>query len=173
MNWEAAAAIGEILGAVAVFVTVAYLAVQVRQNTASVATATYDSALSGFNEINLAVAQSDELSSIVQRGLYEPTSLSEAEGFRFAFLMRAASNQYLKLLRLREGGALSRHEWQTHAAEAGQVYRTPGGQIFRSEHAVYADLFSALDKLEPVKATALRFGEGGVSTPMPSSDGAT
>ncbi len=32
MNWEAAAAIGEILGAGAVLVTVAYLAVQVRQN---------------------------------------------------------------------------------------------------------------------------------------------
>jgi hypothetical protein len=34
VNWEAIGAVGEILGAVAVLVTLAYLAVQVRQNTA-------------------------------------------------------------------------------------------------------------------------------------------
>jgi hypothetical protein len=34
MNWEAIGALGEVLGALAVLVTLAYLAVQVRQNTA-------------------------------------------------------------------------------------------------------------------------------------------
>jgi hypothetical protein len=33
MNWAAIGAIGEIVGAVAVVVTLAYLAIQVRQNT--------------------------------------------------------------------------------------------------------------------------------------------
>jgi len=36
MNWEAIGAIGEIVGAVAVVVTIGYLAVQIRQNTRSV-----------------------------------------------------------------------------------------------------------------------------------------
>jgi len=35
MNWEALGAIGEIVGAVAVVVTLVYLAVQIRQNTRS------------------------------------------------------------------------------------------------------------------------------------------
>ena len=36
MNWEALGAIGEIVAAVAVVVTIGYLAVQIRQNTRSV-----------------------------------------------------------------------------------------------------------------------------------------
>jgi hypothetical protein len=40
MNWDAIGAMGEILGALAVLVTLIYLAVQIRQNTSAVATAT-------------------------------------------------------------------------------------------------------------------------------------
>ena len=40
MNWEAIGAIGEILGAVAVVATLGYLAIQIRQNTASSQAAT-------------------------------------------------------------------------------------------------------------------------------------
>lgn len=35
MNWEAISAVGEILGASAVLITLIYLAVQIRQNTAA------------------------------------------------------------------------------------------------------------------------------------------
>ena len=35
MNWEAIGATGEVVGAVAVFATLVYLAIQIRQNTAS------------------------------------------------------------------------------------------------------------------------------------------
>jgi len=34
MNWEAIGAVGEILGAVAVLITLVYLAIQIRQSTA-------------------------------------------------------------------------------------------------------------------------------------------
>jgi hypothetical protein len=34
MNWEAIGAIGEVLGALVVVITIGYLAVQIRQNTA-------------------------------------------------------------------------------------------------------------------------------------------
>ncbi len=36
MNWEAIGAIGEIIGAMAVFLTLVYLALQIRQNTKAV-----------------------------------------------------------------------------------------------------------------------------------------
>jgi hypothetical protein len=42
MNWEAIAAVGELLGASAVLITLIYLAVQIRQNTAAVATSIYE-----------------------------------------------------------------------------------------------------------------------------------
>ena len=152
MNWDAISAIGEILGATAVLGTLAYLAAQVRQNVAAAAAATYDSALSGFNEINLAIADNAKLTDIFSRGLYDPESLDETEAVRFAFLCRAASNQYLKLLRL----------WQREAmgGEAGQIYPTPGGQAFRRQHANYADLFEEVDLLDTVDTTDFLFKEG-------------
>ena len=36
MNWDAIGAIGEVVGALAVFITLGYLAVQIRQNTKAV-----------------------------------------------------------------------------------------------------------------------------------------
>jgi hypothetical protein len=35
MNWEAIGAIGEVLGAIAVFISLSYLALQIKSNTAS------------------------------------------------------------------------------------------------------------------------------------------
>jgi len=43
MNWEAIGAVGEILGAIGVIATLAYLAVQIRQNTQMVKAQTRDS----------------------------------------------------------------------------------------------------------------------------------
>jgi hypothetical protein len=54
--------------ATAVLVPIAYLAVQVRQNTASVATSTWDSVLSGFNELNIAITENPELSDSAEVG---------------------------------------------------------------------------------------------------------
>jgi len=56
MNWEAIGAIGEIVGALAVVASLAYLVIQIRQNTAAVATATYESMMTGFNDINVIFA---------------------------------------------------------------------------------------------------------------------
>jgi hypothetical protein len=47
---------GEIPGALAVLVALIYLAVQIKQNTSAVATATYESTMTGFNDINVVVA---------------------------------------------------------------------------------------------------------------------
>ena len=43
MNWEAIGAVGEILGATAVLITLGYLAVQVRQSTRAMKTSTSSS----------------------------------------------------------------------------------------------------------------------------------
>ena len=61
MNWEAIGAIGEIVGAVAVVLTVGYLAVQIRQNTRSVRAATHHSSMRGASEIQNMFAQSEDL----------------------------------------------------------------------------------------------------------------
>ena len=51
MNWEAIGAVGEVLGAVGVILTLGYLAVQIRQNTAMMTVQTVQASVtphSGF-----------------------------------------------------------------------------------------------------------------------------
>jgi hypothetical protein len=113
LNWDAIGAIGEVIGAVAVFVTLAYLAVQIRQNTHSVSTSIYESAMSGFNDVNRLICENAELSSIFRRGNPDPTSLDEEELFRFSLLTRNYSNHIYKLFRLYERGHSQRTSGRT------------------------------------------------------------
>lgn len=52
MNWEALGAVAEPIGALGVIATLAYLAVQIRQNTRAVRAQTYDSFVSQFRSWN-------------------------------------------------------------------------------------------------------------------------
>jgi hypothetical protein len=90
MNWEAIGAIGEILGAIAVLGTLIYLVAQLRQNTASVTTATYESMMSGITDINLVVVGDPDVASILARGARDPHSLDDDEALRYTTLVRHA-----------------------------------------------------------------------------------
>ena len=69
MNWEAAGAIGEIVGALAVFITLAYLAVQIRQNTGAVRAAALDSSVNALATVRAKIHDSGELTDIYLRGV--------------------------------------------------------------------------------------------------------
>jgi hypothetical protein len=72
VNWEAAGAIGDIVGAAGVIVTLVYLAVQIRQNTRSLrATAVWDSQMS-FVEITETLADGEKTSQVMYRALFDP-----------------------------------------------------------------------------------------------------
>jgi hypothetical protein len=151
--------LGELIAAVATVATLIYLAAQIRQNTSTVATSTYESVFSGYNDVNLAVASDPILAGILERGVEDPTSLEASEQFRFFLLMRSVSNQYLKLLRLTERGAFPAVEWETYAQEVAHLYRTPGGILFRSHHPNYADLYQATDGIRAEDVSPMRFDE--------------
>ena len=83
MNWEAIGAIGEVLGAAAVVVTLGYMAVQIRQNSQAVKNSAAQSLLSEANG-SLQVASSDPSTAravILGQTLFE--ELSEGEKAQF------------------------------------------------------------------------------------------
>ncbi len=104
MNWEAIAAVGQLVGALAVLVTLIYLGVQITQTPAAVATPTYKSSMTGFNDINVVVASHPALASLLDRGCQTPESLSAEEVVQFNFLLRCYANQWWKLFKLYERG---------------------------------------------------------------------
>ena len=86
MNWEAAGAIGEIVGAVAVIATLIFLAFQIRQNTHAVNAQTL-TALSDRTSQSNAGALSEYMASVIARGRESYVQLSEEEKVAFSYWM--------------------------------------------------------------------------------------
>ena len=79
MNWDAIGAIGEIVGAIAVIVTIGYLALQMRRNTRSVRSAAAQQILEGLAEFN------QFLSRLLKNDLEvrkSPRNIGSLSGFR-------------------------------------------------------------------------------------------
>jgi len=158
MNWEAIAAVGEMLGALAVLATLIYLAAQIKQNTAAVATATYESTMTGFNDINVVVASTPALSSLIDRGCQEVSSLSAEETVQFNFLLRCYANQWWKLFKLYERGNLPEREWSIFAREAAQFLDQPGCKPFCAQNALFGDLYIELEEYKGGVISDFGFG---------------
>jgi hypothetical protein len=157
VNWEAVGAVGEIVGALAVIATLGYVAAQIRQNTHSVTTAVYESAMAGFNEHIRFVASDAELSSILRRGSIAPASLDDEELFRFTFVIRHYVNHVYKLFRLYEQGVFPKGEWRNVAGEAVQLFSMPGLAEFKDKNEYYADLWTAMDDIEAADFSSFNF----------------
>ena len=88
MNWDAIGAIGEIIGAGAVAITLVYLTTQIRQNNRSLVEATASSISDSLSKLNGQLSASPELAEIFLRGREDPDSLTPIEFERFrAFCM--------------------------------------------------------------------------------------
>ncbi len=94
MNWEAIGAIGELIGAIGVILTLGYLAFQIRQNTqqlaqnerSSIAAAVYSSA-TVLRENRKSVFENPEITEMWLKGMNNPVELSDAGRYRFRLLM--------------------------------------------------------------------------------------
>jgi hypothetical protein len=76
MSWDAVGAIAELVGAVAVVITLAFLTVQLRQNTLSTRAAITQSVMSAAAEYLERVASDADLSQVWMRGLSDLAGLA-------------------------------------------------------------------------------------------------
>ena len=84
MNWEAISGIGEILGAIAVVVTLLYLTREVRQNARSLSISALRDTTAQWNHWSEMIATSDGLAEIVVKGNMSFHELSESEKLRYS-----------------------------------------------------------------------------------------
>lgn len=147
MNWDAVGAIGEIIGAAGVIVTLAYLTTQVRQNTKSINSNNSNNVMTGFNQLNVALLTDPEASRICWKGFYEIEEMSESERNRFTHLMNGFFNIYRNLYLQFLDGTFPADQWEIWALEARQMMDTPGVGYFRQRTRTYEDLFSYLERM--------------------------
>lgn len=95
MNWEAVGAIAEVVGVLAIIVSLIYLAVQIRQNTQQAERSLKASELAAFersveagNRIREMMVLNPELLDLVNRGYTGFADMTGTEKLRFGLVMR-------------------------------------------------------------------------------------
>lgn len=84
---ESLANLGEVIGAVAVVVSLIYLAVQVRQNTQAQRTENFSRALDRVAAMQAALSQDSQTSAIFSKGVADPAKLTPNERIQFTWAM--------------------------------------------------------------------------------------
>ena len=94
MNWDAISAISQLVGSIAVVVSVLYLAVQLRSSTRVARVAAMDAAAAALRDVTKPFMENAELARIWRTGLENLETLSADEQARFFH----AAHQFLKAL---------------------------------------------------------------------------
>jgi len=112
MNWDAISAISEIIGAVVVVITLAYLAVQIRQNTQMNASALRQSFYDYTTRQMLHGTDSTELSALIAKASMTNESLLPGEKIQILRLYQAVFVGYQGAYFQHKKNALDDEDWQ-------------------------------------------------------------
>lgn len=125
--------LGQIIGALAVVVSLFYVASQIRQNTNAVRSATAQTVHEHFANWYHLIAADAELAQIAANGLRDYSSLSEQERVRFiATLMSFLSYSQNAFLKWREG-LLRPALWLGWEQVMMNLFGAPGGKALWKE----------------------------------------
>lgn len=129
MNWQALGAIGEIVGAGGVIVSLLYLASQVRNNSRQLRHASAQAVLDKLNGLIGQLAFTAGAGDIWTRGLSGLEALEDDEELvRFSSMLLQAFWAYEEVLHYRRAGLIEDWAWTHAKAPIEHFMRTPGFQ---------------------------------------------
>ena len=133
MQWDAVAAIGSVLGALSVILTVVFLAVQVRRNTAATQSQTYQAACAALADFGALLAQDPALCRVWRLGLSKPDELEDNQYYQFAFLGISLLRRYENAFFQYHAGLIGAYFWNGHKNNLLWHFHQPGFQRWWKE----------------------------------------
>lgn len=129
MNWDALGAVGEIVGAVAVVVTLLYVARQIHQANAQTQAQARYSFVEAYGHMNTSISANKSVASIFRRGI-KGLDLDEDEYIQFFALIGQFLNTWSVLYDLHEQGMLPENQWTMVRKDIITMMSEPGGNEF-------------------------------------------
>jgi hypothetical protein len=126
MSWDAVSAVGEAVSAIAVVVSLLYLAVQVRQTNQQAQASAESDWMTGWN-LQVTGLAHPQIVSIVRSGLSDFASLQSDEKVIFQEQMAALTNQWVLGRNLYTRGLLPTELYRGATSVLVSFYSTPGG----------------------------------------------
>ena len=158
MSWDALGAIGEIIGALAVFLTLGYLAVQIRQNTKAVRASALDSSVNAVNAVRVVMFDNEEVTAIYQKGLENPDELNDIEKTRFRLLVHTILWAIWNIYAQTQHGGLSTSTWAAQLPLLDRIMNSHGGAWFWDNYQMEFDeeFRHEVDKVMGAKASSVK-----------------
>ena len=130
MNWEAISAIGQIVGALAVVISLIYLATEVRSNARATREASTRSASDSFTRWIQQLSGHPHLRELYYRGIQDLDSLEGADLVGFSVVMVEAFRRYEEVYYQRSEGQLGPRLWRGFEAGMRDLNAYPGVQAW-------------------------------------------
>jgi hypothetical protein len=111
VNWEAISAIGQLVGALAVVISLLYLAREVRSSARATRVASMHSLPDKFTRWTQQLADQPHLSELYYRGIHDFESLEGAELVRFSVIMHRLFRNYEDAYYAKLEGHLDARVW--------------------------------------------------------------
>jgi len=135
LNWQAIGAIGEILGALGVLVSLLYLALQIRSSRRSDQIIAAADAGSAVDQWIGQIVRDESLYGLYRRGLIDYESLSREEKGRFSMLILQFLRRLEAVWHHRQLGTIDTDYWLSLEAVIRKVIGTVGGRRGFLKHA--------------------------------------
>jgi len=128
MNWDAIGAIGEIVGACGVIISLLYLAVQIRGDAKAKRAATVHDQSAAFRDLLRMLATDEGLAEVYLDGIRDMTSIKDSDlvrvGSTLGFMFRVFEESYFQW----KEGHLDAHVWNGFEAPITDMLAYPGVQ---------------------------------------------
>lgn len=146
-NLESLANLGEIIGAIAVVVSLVYLAVQVRQNTRAQQTENFSRALDRIAAMQATLSQDPATSVIFSKGVADPSELTPKERMQFTWTMYELFGAFEFMFLASKDNSIPEEVWRRWSSAVAWWLTFPGVQAWWKVRPVpFADSFTSYVK---------------------------
>ena len=130
MNWEALGSIAELISGIAVLITLIYLAIQIRQNTATAREAILRSQTDRNMDNSKFMAGTPGMMDLFIRAMDDPEAITKEQRWQFGSYMFAMFLDFQEAHHFYTTGRQDDYWWPTIRDNIKVYLRRPGGQYW-------------------------------------------
>ena len=171
MTLDQLANIGEIIGSIAVIISIVYLAIQIRTNTEAERTLTYQAVVSDFGALNNTMASTPELSHLFVEAMEDYHQLSSDEKARISQLFFQCFRYFENMFYQHRKGYLDEEVWIGWKRMMLTYYSRPGFQTWWEHRKdVYSEPFGLFLETEKLDRKVLSYYDiSNLKSPLPDT----
>ena len=160
MTLDQLANIGEIIGSIAVIISIIYLAIQIRTNTEAERTSTYQAVVSDFGALNNTMASTPDLSHLFVKAMEDYHQLSPDEKARISQIFFQSFHYFENMFYQHQKGYLDEEVWTGWKRLMLTYYSRPGFQTWwEHRRDVYSESFALFLETEKLDRKVTSYHE--------------